>query len=246
MSSSSSKKIDDLKFPLKDIVKATKNFENLIGEGGFGKVYKGNLLLSSGEQIDIAARRLHGDYGLGDLEFWNEINMLSALKDNKNLVSFVGYCDEEGEKIIITRYEANKSLEDHLHNTDLGWTERLQICVGIARALSYIHHDEGHDLSLVHRNIKSSKVLLDEKWEPKLSGFGISLKNTKARRHRYLLAEVMGTTGYVDPTYEKTGFVTHKSDVFSFGVLLLEVLCGRRALEPDEQDQQSTQVVKQD
>lgn len=243
--SSSSKKIEDFKIPLKDIVEATNNFANLIGEGGFGKVYKGNLSQSSGERIDIAARRIHGDYGLGDLEFWNEINMLAAL-EHKNLVSFVGYCDEDGEKVIITRYEANKSLENHLDNTNLGWTERLQICVDIARALSYIHYDEGHDLSVIHRNIKSSKVLLDDNWEPKLSGFGISLKNTKPRRHRYLLAEVMGTIGYVDPTYEKTGFVTHKSDVFSFGVLLLEVLCGRRAFEPDEQDQQSTQVVKQD
>ncbi|PWA92338.1 serine-threonine/tyrosine-protein kinase catalytic domain-containing protein [Artemisia annua] len=242
--SSSSKQIDEFKISLKMIVEATNNFKNLIGEGGFGKVYKGNLLQPSGERIEIAARKLHGHYGQGELEFQHEINMLSALKHD-NLVSFIGYCDEE-EKIIITKYEANASLKTHLDNSNLGWTERLQICVGIARALSYIHYDEGHDLSVIHRNIKSSKVLLDDNWEPKLSGFGISLKNTKPRRHRYLLAEVMGTIGYVDPTYEKTGFVTHKSDVFSFGVLLLEVLCGKKAFEPDEQDQGSTEVVKQD
>nr|GEV28949.1 receptor-like protein kinase HERK 1 [Tanacetum cinerariifolium] len=245
---SSSKKIDDFKISLKKIVEATNNFENLIGKGGFGKVYKGNLLWT-GKRIDIAARRLHSDYGQGDLEFWNEISMLalSGLKHD-NLVYFVGYCDEDGQKIIVTKYEAKQSLDVHLKDSNLTWTQRLQICVGIAHALSYIHYDQGHDLSVIHRNIKSSKVLLDEKWEPKLSGFGISLKNSKARRHRYLLAEVIGTIGYVDPTYEKTGFVTHKSDVFSFGVLLFEVLCGRRAFRPDEQEQEqhSPQLFKYD
>ncbi|GJZ42087.1 receptor-like protein kinase HERK 1 [Tanacetum coccineum] len=244
--SSSSKKIDDFKIPLKKIVEATNNFENLIGEGGFGKVYKGNLLWT-GKRIDIAARRLHGDYGQGDFEFWNEISMLalSGLKHDK-LVYFVGYCDEDGQKIVVTKYEANQSLDVHLKDSNVTWTQRLQICVGIAHALSYIHYDQGHDLSVIHRNIKSSKVLLDDDWKPKLSGFGISLKNSKARRHRYLLAEVIGTIGYVDPTYEKTGFVTHKSDVFSLGVLLFEVLCGRKAFRSDEQEQHSPQLFKYD
>ncbi|GKE29949.1 kinase-like domain-containing protein [Tanacetum coccineum] len=202
-----------LQIPLKKIVKATNNFddENLIGQGGFGRVYKGNLL-QSGQSINIVARRLHHDYGQGDIEFWTEIMMLASLK-HENVVSIVGFCDENDEKIIINKYEAKGSLDKYISSANLTWIQRLQICVDVARVLKYIHYDDGHDFSLIHRNIKSSKILLDDNWKPKLYGFQTSLKNTKARRHRILLAEVIGTIGYVDLMYEKTGFVTHKSCV---------------------------------
>nr|XP_043638914.1 uncharacterized protein LOC122610010 isoform X3 [Erigeron canadensis] len=234
-----------LQIALEEIEKATNHFsdENLIGRGGFGKVYKGNLLLS-GQQTKIVARRLHYDYGQGDLEFWTEIMMLSSLK-HRNLVSFVGYCNEKRKKVIINKYESRESLDKYLQSSDLTWLRRLQICVGIARALNYIHYDSGRDYSVIHRNVKSSKILLDDNWEPKLSGFELAMRNTSERRHRLLLAEVVGTVGYVDPTYEKTGFVTHKSDVYSFGVVLFEIMCGRKAFIPDEQKEGNVDVHKQ-
>ncbi|KAK9058426.1 hypothetical protein SSX86_023268 [Deinandra increscens subsp. villosa] len=227
------------KFKLRRIVDATSNFseENLIGQGAFGKIYRGNLLLY-GERIIIAVRRLHYDYGQGDLEFWNEISMLASLKHG-NLVSFIGFCDEKGEKIIINKHEVNGSLDKYLSSPTLTWMQRLQICVDVAHALNYIHCGDGRESSVIHRNIKSSKILLDENWKPKLSGFQHSKTNTRARRHRLVLTDTIGTIGYVDPTYEKTGFVTHKSDVYSFGVVLFEVLCGRRAFVPHKRQPHS-------
>ncbi|GJW08866.1 kinase-like domain, phloem protein 2-like protein [Tanacetum coccineum] len=112
--------------------------------------------------------------------------------------------------------------------------QRLKICVGVANALSFIHYDPGRDFSVIHCNITSSNILLDDKWEPKLSGFELSLKNTVARRHRLLLTRDVVTNAYLDPKYKKTGGVTHKSDVYSLGVVLFEVLCGRSAVLPDE------------
>ncbi|GKB22114.1 kinase RLK-Pelle-CrRLK1L-1 family protein [Tanacetum coccineum] len=182
-----------LKIPLEEIVKATKSFanENLIGQGGFGKVYKGTLS-RSGESIHIVARRLHHDYGQGDIEFWTEIMMLASLK-NENVVSIVRFCDEKDEKIIVNKYEAKGSLDKYLSGPTLTWMQRLKICVDVAHALKCIH--DGRDFSIIHRNIKSSKILLDDNWKPMLSGFEVSIKNTRARRHRLLLAEVIGTIG---------------------------------------------------
>ncbi|GJV32648.1 kinase-like domain, phloem protein 2-like protein [Tanacetum coccineum] len=112
--------------------------------------------------------------------------------------------------------------------------QRLKICVGVANALSFIHYDPGRDFSVIHCNITSSNILLDDKWEPKLSGFELSLKNTVARRARLFFYECVVTNAYLDPKYKKTGGVTHKSDVYSLGVVLFEVLCGRSAVLPDE------------
>ncbi|KAJ0733898.1 putative protein kinase RLK-Pelle-CR4L family [Helianthus annuus] len=244
---SSHQEFAHLQISLEEIQEATNDFadENLIGQDAFGKVYTGNLLVS-GQRTNIAARRLHYEYGQGDLEFWTEITMLSDLKHN-NLVSFIGFCDEKDEKIIINKHESHESLDKYLKGSVLTWLQRLQICVGIARALNYIHYDAERNYSVIHRNIKSSKILLDDNWEPKLSGFELAMRNTSERRHRLLLAEVIGTIGYMDPTYEKTGFVTHKSDVYSFGVVLFELLCGRKTFIPNEQDQQrAPQYAKSD
>ncbi|KAJ0613316.1 putative protein kinase RLK-Pelle-CR4L family [Helianthus annuus] len=241
----SNEQLDRFKLQLKDIVEATNNFadEYLIRKGGFGKIYRGNLVLS-GKPTNIVARRLHYDYGQDDFEFWNEISMLARLKHHNNLVSFIGYIDEAEEKIIINEYEVNGSLDEHLE--DLTWTQRLEICVDVARALSYIHCDNGHESSVIHSNIKSSKILLDEEWTPKLAGFELAKENTKSRKHRLIVAERSGTIGYVDPTYEKTGFVSHKSDVYSFGVVLFEVLCGRRAFLLDDKEPLSPQFIEHD
>ncbi|XP_035836130.1 receptor-like protein kinase FERONIA [Helianthus annuus] len=223
-------KFAHLLIPLEDVVKATHNFanDNIIGRGGLGHVYKGQLQ-RSGELIKISALRLDRKHGGGVVEFWTEVSMLSDLK-HPNIVSIVGFCDEQHEKIIVTTYEAkNGSLKEHLSNPNLTWTQRLKICVGVARALSYLHYDEGRDYGVIHLNINSSTILLDENWEPKLSGFKVSIKQSLNRMDRVILSEPIGTIGYMDPEIEKTKGVTHKSDVYAFGVVLFEILCGRRA-----------------
>ncbi|GJZ98573.1 kinase-like domain-containing protein [Tanacetum coccineum] len=228
--SSSIQNLDHLRISLEDILEATNHFsnENLIRQGGFGKIYKGTLL-RSGEMIDIVARRLDTKYGQGSKEFWTEISMLSNLK-HKNVVSLIGLCDEKNEKIVINKYEAKGSLDNYLSNQSIRWLERLEICVGIAHALSYIYYDVGRDFSVIHRNIKSSKILLDGNYEPKLAGFELSMTTVASRRDRLCIDDACGSTGYVDPTYAKTGSVTHKSDIYSFGVVLFEVLSGKKAI----------------
>ncbi|PWA84231.1 receptor-like tyrosine-protein kinase kin-15 [Artemisia annua] len=222
--------LDYLIIPLKDILKATNHFsnKNFIRQGGFGKIYKGKLL-RSGELIDIVARRLDGKYDQGSKEFWTEVSMLSRLK-HTNLVSLVGFCDEKNEKIVINKYEAKGSLDHYVTDPTLRWTKRLEICVKISHALSYIHYDVGRDFSVIHRNIKNSKILLDDNYEPKLAGFELSMTTVASQRGRLCIDYPCGSTGYVDPTYANTGSVTHKSDMYSFGIVLFEVLFGTKAI----------------
>ncbi|XP_071719544.1 receptor-like protein kinase HERK 1 [Rutidosis leptorrhynchoides] len=217
------------KIPLEDVQNATNNFadENLVGQGGYMDVYKGQLF-RHGQMINIVARKLHRTYDEVFKGFWTYISIVSSLR-HQNLVDFIGYCDENIEYIIVNKYEAKGSLDRYLSDPNLTWTQRLKICVGVARALSYIHYDEARDFSVVHRNIKSSKILLDDSWQPKLSGFELSLKCTNARRRSLILAPLAGSIGYVDPKYEVSGSVSHKSDVYSFGIVLFEILCGTRA-----------------
>ncbi|KAJ0735756.1 putative protein kinase RLK-Pelle-LRR-I-1 family [Helianthus annuus] len=227
--SSFGSKFDYLKLPLIDIQTATNHFadENIVGRDGFGYQYKGQLLLSSGQLIDILARRLDLRSWQGTKEFQTEIMTLSSL-NHQNIVSIVGFCEEGKEKIIINKYEAKGSLDQYLSDPiKFPWTQRLQICLGIARALSYIHYDQQRIFSVIHRDIKSSKIVLDDKWEAKLSGFELSTMQPAAKRHGLVLDEPCGTPGYIDPAYATSSTVNHKSDVYSLGVVLFEVLTGR-------------------
>ncbi|KAL8259763.1 hypothetical protein R6Q59_027716 [Mikania micrantha] len=230
--SSFDEKFNYRKIPLKNIQTATNNFadENIIGRDGFGNEYKGQLLdLKSGQLIDIVARRLDSRYGQGIKQFQTEIMMLSSLK-HQNLVFIVGYCDEEDEKIIVNKFEVNGRLHVRLSDSfTLTWTRRLRICLGIARALSYIHYDKVRSFSVIHRDVKCSKILLDDRWEPKLSGFELSTMQLAARRFGLVLVDPCDTRGYMDPADLKSASVSHKSDVYSFGVVLFEVLTGRIA-----------------
>ncbi|KAL7617476.1 hypothetical protein Lser_V15G03164 [Lactuca serriola] len=236
MSSSFYKKFAHLQIPLEEIVSATSNFSeaNIIQRTGFGKAYKGQLLRSE-QLIDIFAHRLDSEHGQGKPEFWKEISILSSLK-HENLVSLVGFCDEEDEKIVITKLETNGSLDKFLRDLTLTWIRRLEICVGVAHALSYIYYDKGRDFSVIHRDIKSSNVLLDDHWKAKLCGFNLSINQKAARRHHLCLVHAVGTVGYCDPTYLQSGSASHKSDVYSLGVVLFEVLCGRNAFMATEGD----------
>ncbi|GKC49917.1 kinase-like domain, phloem protein 2-like protein, partial [Tanacetum coccineum] len=233
---SSRKDLSHLKLSMQDMKSTTNGFapENIIRESSRRIIYTGRLLHP--EQFDIIGKVLLSDSAKDESKtFWTEILMLSSLK-HKNLVSLIGFYDEEGEKTIIYKREANESLSKHLSNQTLRWMQRLKICVGVANAMSYIHYDAGRDFSVLHCNIKSSKILLDDQWEPKLSGFELSLKNTLARRHRLLLTCDIVKNVYLDPKYKKTGGLTHKSDVYSLGVVLFEVLCGRILVLRDEDE----------
>ncbi|GJV98966.1 protein kinase-like domain, concanavalin A-like lectin/glucanase domain protein [Tanacetum coccineum] len=230
--SSSITQFNHLQIPLKEILKATNNFseKNIIGKGGFGNVYKGQLL-RSGDLINISARRLDHNQGQGDVEFWTEISVLSSLK-HPNIVSLIGFVDEKGEKIIINRHEAKGSLCMYLSDPKLTWIQRLRIAIGVANAIRYIHYEEGRDYSIIHRNINSSTILLDDNFEAKLSGFEFSIKDSVDRMEQYISSEVIGTQGYMDPETIKSGNVTQKSDIYSFGVVVCEIMCGRKAYLP--------------
>nr|GEX89447.1 protein kinase-like domain-containing protein [Tanacetum cinerariifolium] len=174
-----------LRVPLENILSATNNFaeENVIGEGGFVKTYKGHLLWSN-ELIDITVRRLHKERDDDDeQQFWMEVSMLSRLK-HKNLVSIVGFCEENEEKIIINKNETRGRLDNYLSDASLlTWVQRLEICVGLANGLSYIHYDEQREFCIIHRNIHSGSILLNDDWEPKFSQFERCMKIEASQRH---------------------------------------------------------------
>ncbi|KAJ0702798.1 putative protein kinase CAMK-CAMKL-CHK1 family [Helianthus annuus] len=197
-------------YRLEEILSATNNFSggNLITEGRLGKVYKGQRL-QYGNLVNFSVRRLDRKYGQGD-EFETEISMLKSLQ-HKNIVSFFWLCDEDNEKIIIYKQSVHGTLDQHLNDPTLTWSRRLQICLGVANALNYIHYD------LIHCDISSSKIFLDNNWEPKMYGFELSTKYPQSWRHRLLFFRYFGNIN-----------MTPKYDVCSFGVLLFEVLCGRK------------------
>lgn len=244
MSSSSYQKFAHLRISLEDIASATSNFSaaNFIKKTRYGKVFKGQLLRSE-QLIDVFANRLNLAYGEGNAVFWKKISILSSLK-HENLVTLVGFYDEEYEKVIITKLEANGSLEKFLRDPTLTWIRRLEICVGVAHALSYIYYDKGRNFSVIHRDINSSNILLDDHWKGKLCGFNLSINQKADRRHRLCVDNVCGTLGYCDPTYTQTGSVSHKSDVYSFGVVLFEVLCGKKAVIVEENNRLLAPLVK--
>ncbi|GJU00575.1 kinase-like domain-containing protein [Tanacetum coccineum] len=227
-----------LKLPLNDIISATDNFAHNISirESDFGYRYKGQLMLS-GELIHITAQRWSKEWDEKEQQFWMEIFMLSTLK-HKNLVSLVGFCDENDEKVIIYKHETKGSLVNHLTDSKwLTWLRRLEICLGLAHALSYIHYDEQRDFSVIHRNIASETVRLNDNWEPKLHEFRLSMKITKSQRHlSFDTGKVSNRLGYTDPTYLETKSAHHKSDIYSFGIVMFELLFGRKAVINDDQD----------
>ncbi|PWA93895.1 Protein kinase, ATP binding site-containing protein [Artemisia annua] len=233
-----------LKIELQAIKSATNEFNDshCIGRGGFGKVYKGELVLSKGKSV-VALKRLNRAFGQGDPEFWKEIIMLSLYKHD-NIVSLLGFCDDCGEKILIYEYASKKSLDLYLNDKDLTWVQRLEICIGAARGLAYLHNPGQTQQRVLHRDIKSSNILLDENWNARIADLGLSKFGPANQQYSFLVSNAVGTFGYWDPLYAETGFLTKESDVYSFGVVLFEMLCGRLCIRYN-QDKPLTILVRE-
>ncbi|KAK8304296.1 hypothetical protein V6Z12_D04G212300 [Gossypium hirsutum] len=201
-------------FTLKEMEEATGCFsdENLLGKGGFGRVYKGTL--RSGEVVAIKKMDLPAfKEAEGEREFRVEVDILSRL-DHPNLVSLIGYCADGKHRFLVYEYMQKGNLQDHLN----------------ARGLAYLHSSSAVGISIVHRDFKSTNVLLNANFEAKISDFGLA-KLMPEGHDIYVTARVLGTFGYFDPEYTSTGKLTLRSDVYAFGVVLLELLTGRRAVD---------------
>ncbi|KAH9611862.1 hypothetical protein KSS87_019541 [Heliosperma pusillum] len=213
-------------FDFTKLVDATDNFAeiNKLGRGGFGTVYKGTL--EDGEEV--AVKRLSKLSGQGLKEFMTEVLVISKLQ-HRNLVRLLGCCVEGEEKLLVYEYMPNKSLDallfDRLHQELRGWKTRFNIIQGICRGLLYLHRDSR--LRIIHRDLKASNILLDDELNPKISDFGMA-KIFKGKEDQADTNRVVGTYGYMSPEYAMEGRFSEKSDVFSFGVLLLEIVSGRR------------------
>ncbi|XP_076889892.1 putative receptor-like protein kinase At5g61350 [Bidens hawaiensis] len=254
-SSSSSQNKQCRVFSLDEIKLATNNFDDafVIGKGGFGKVYKGKV--DVGTRIDVAIKRSNLDSDQGETEFWAEIEMLSKFR-HSHIVSLLGYCEKE--MILVYEYMPNGSLADHLHKkrgnesnfSPLTWVQRLNICIGAARGLDYLHTGTGVQFRVIHRDVKSSNILLDENLAGKIADFGLSRitpASLSGSTTNVYTRQIISTFGYMDAEYFSTHRLTRKSDVYAFGVVLLEVLCGRPALDftLDEQQHSLTVWAKQ-
>lgn len=226
------------KFSFGEMKSATHNFsdEFLIGRGGFGNVYKGYIC--GGSKI-VAVKRLKSNSKQGAQEFWAEIESLSKIK-HIHLLPLIGYCNDYGEMILVYEYIARGTLADNIYkfgtkgresssNTPLTWEQRLRICIGTARALDYLH--TGIEHGIIHRDVKDTNILLDDNLVAKISDFGLSKLEKITESQYYVSTKVRGTFGYLDPDYLISQRLTRKSDIYSFGVVLLVVLCGKPAVD---------------
>ncbi|WZY69288.1 cysteine-rich receptor-like protein kinase 10 isoform X1 [Brassica rapa] len=217
---------DSLQLDYRSIQTATADFaeSNKIGEGGFGEVYKGTLL----DGTEVAVKKLSKSSGQGDVEFKNEVVLVAKLQ-HRNLVRLLGFCLEGEERVLVYEYVPNKSLDyflfDPAKQAQLDWSRRYKIIGGVARGILYLHQDSR--LTIIHRDLKASNILLDGDMNPKIADFGMArifgLDQTQENTSR-----IVGTYGYMSPEYAMHGQYSMKSDVYSFGVLVLEIISGKK------------------
>ncbi|XP_022970673.1 probable receptor-like protein kinase At2g42960 [Cucurbita maxima] len=212
-------------FTLRDLQLATNRFssENILGEGGYGVVYKGRLI----NDTVVAVKKLLNNLGQAEKEFRVEVEAIGHVR-HKNLVRLLGYCIEGVHRMLVYEYVNNGNLEQWLHGAmsqhgTLTWEARMKVLLGTAKALAYLH--EAIEPKVVHRDIKSSNILIDDEFNAKVSDFGLA--KLLDSRESHITTRVMGTFGYVAPEYANTGLLNEKSDIYSFGVLLLEAITGR-------------------
>ncbi|CAL5205604.1 unnamed protein product [Lathyrus oleraceus] len=216
-------------YTLKELENATGRFSdgNVIGEGGYGIVYRG--ILQDGSVV--AVKNLLNNKGQAEKEFKVEVEAIGKVR-HKNLVGLVGYCAEGAQRMLVYEYVDNGNLEQWLHGdvgpiSPLTWDIRMKIAVGTAKGLAYLH--EGLEPKVVHRDVKSSNILLDKKWNARVSDFGLAKLLGSGKS--YVTTRVMGTFGYVSPEYASTGMLNESSDVYSFGILLMELITGRSPID---------------
>uniref|UniRef100_A0A1J3HJX8 Putative cysteine-rich receptor-like protein kinase 31 n=3 Tax=Noccaea caerulescens TaxID=107243 RepID=A0A1J3HJX8_NOCCA len=215
-----------LQFDYTTIEAATDKFSgyNKLGQGGFGAVYKGKLP----DETEIAVKRLSRNSGQGTTEFKNEVLIVAKLQ-HKNLVRILGFCVEGDEQILVYEFVPNKSLDyflfDPTKKSQLDWKRRYNIIGGITRGILYLHQDSR--LTIIHRDIKASNILLDADMNPKIADFGMA-RNFRVDQTEDRTRRVVGTFGYMPPEYVTQGQFSTKSDVYSFGVLILEIVCGKK------------------
>ncbi|XP_010544401.1 PREDICTED: probable serine/threonine-protein kinase At1g01540 [Tarenaya hassleriana] len=216
-------------YTLRELEAATNGLceENVIGEGGYGIVYRG--ILTDGTKV--AVKNLLNNRGQAEKEFRVEVEVIGRVR-HKNLVRLLGYCVEGAYRMLVYEYVDNGNLEQWLHGdvgdvSPLTWDIRMNIILGMAKGLAYLH--EGLEPKVVHRDIKSSNILLDRQWNPKVSDFGLAKLLCSERS--YVTTRVMGTFGYVAPEYACTGMLNEKSDIYSFGILIMEIITGRNPVD---------------
>ncbi|KAF2308685.1 hypothetical protein P3X46_032396 [Hevea brasiliensis] len=225
------------KFTFNDLKLATRNFrpESLLGEGGFGCVFKGwveengTAPVKPGTGLTVAVKTLNHDGLQGHKEWLAEVNFLGNLL-HPNLVKLIGYCIEDDQRLLVYEFMPRGSLENHLfrRSLPLPWSIRMKIALGAAKGLAFLHEEA--ERSVIYRDFKTSNILLDADYNAKLSDFGLAKDGPESGK-THVSTRVMGTYGYAAPEYLMTGHLTSKSDVYSFGVVLLEMLTGRRSMD---------------
>ncbi|KAK4843259.1 hypothetical protein QYF36_005966 [Acer negundo] len=217
-------------FTYEELKMATDNFSeaNLLGQGGFGYVHKG--VLSNGKVV--AVKKLKAESGQGEREFQAEVDFINRVH-HRHLVSLVGYCMSGDQRLLVYEFVPNKTLEFHLHGKGrpvMSWPIRMKIALGSARGLAYLHED--CQPKIIHRDIKAANILIDDSFEAKVADFGLAKFSLDTDTH--VSTRVMGTFGYLAPEYASSGKLTEKSDTFSFGVLLLELITGHRPFDKND------------
>jgi serine/threonine protein kinase len=224
-------------FSYLDLKSATRNFrpDSLLGEGGFGSVYKGwvdetgTAAARAGTGITVAVKQLNHEGLQGHKEWLAEVNFLGQLH-HPNLVKLIGYCSEDDQRLLVYEFMPRGSLENHLFRKGampLSWATRMKIALGAARGLAFLHEAVK---PVIYRDFKTSNILLDADYNAKLSDFGLAKDGPEGDK-THVSTRVMGTYGYAAPEYVMTGHLTSRSDVYSFGVVLLEMLTGRRSMD---------------